>query len=82
MQLALQVGSPTALVDDSLTEQLLGAALHHGLYISNGALWGGDDIQKMADTGTLQVSTVEFIMCCRSVSCCSCASDTKLITFT
>ena len=32
------------------------AANQNGLYIPSGALWGGEDIRKMADRGTLQVS--------------------------
>ena len=27
----------------------------HGIYIPSGALWGGIDIKKMADRGTLKV---------------------------
>lgn len=29
----------------------------YGLYIPSGALWGAEDIKKMADRGTLQVYT-------------------------
>ena len=28
----------------------------NGLYIASGALWGGEDIRKMADIGLLKVS--------------------------
>ena len=48
------LGSPTALADEE-TEQILykAAKMHHGLYVPSGALWGGEDIRKMADRGTL-----------------------------
>lgn len=48
------VGSPTALAAQHVEDKLRQAAKHHGLYIPAGALWGGSDIQKMADRGTLQ----------------------------
>ncbi|XP_069057104.1 aspartate dehydrogenase domain-containing protein isoform X1 [Pleurodeles waltl] len=49
------VGSPTALADPATEQSLRKAvALHQNtLYIPRGALWGGEDIQKMADRGTL-----------------------------
>ena len=28
----------------------------NGLYVPSGALWGGEDIRKMADRGSLKVS--------------------------
>lgn len=48
------VGSPTALADQQVEDSLRKAANIHGLYIPAGALWGGHDIQKMADRGTLK----------------------------
>ena len=51
------IGSPTALADVSL-EACLKEAIEqhgHGLYVPSGALWGGEDIRKMADNGTLKV---------------------------
>ncbi|XP_064612812.1 aspartate dehydrogenase domain-containing protein-like [Liolophura sinensis] len=48
------VGSPTALASAELEGQLRSAAVKHGLYIPVGALWGADDVQKMAQRGTLQ----------------------------
>ncbi|KAK3084549.1 hypothetical protein FSP39_015202 [Pinctada imbricata] len=48
------IGSPTALSDQSLEDSLRAAATTHGLYIPTGAFWGGEDIKKMADRGTLQ----------------------------
>ena len=50
------MGSPTALADQEVEDKLKEAAKHHGLYIPSGAFWGANDIQKMADRGTLQVS--------------------------
>ncbi|XP_059149161.1 aspartate dehydrogenase domain-containing protein-like [Physella acuta] len=52
------VGSPTALADANLEASLRSAAISHGLYIPSGAFWGGEDIQKMADRGTLQALKV------------------------
>ena len=51
------VGSPTALADESTETALRKAALDggNGLYVPSGALWGGEDIRKMADRGTLRV---------------------------
>lgn len=52
-----QVGSPSALSDTQLEHELRTAAKQHGktLYVPSGALWGGQDIQKMNDNGTLRV---------------------------
>lgn len=52
------VGSPTALADAELEASLRSAATTHGLYIPSGAFWGGDDIKKMADRGSLQALKV------------------------
>lgn len=55
----LFVGSPTALANESFEQELLKAASgKYGVYIPSGALWGADDIQKMADLGTLKKLTV------------------------
>ena len=53
----VQVGSPVAFADSSIEQRMREEAEHgnHGLYIPRGALWGGDDIRKMADRGTLKV---------------------------
>lgn len=50
------IGSPTALADPDLEARLKAQALEsgHGLYVPSGALWGGEDIRKMADRGTLK----------------------------
>ncbi|TRY69983.1 hypothetical protein TCAL_10023 [Tigriopus californicus] len=50
------IGSPTALADPALEAKLKAKALEHGhgLYVPSGALWGGEDIRKMADRGTLK----------------------------
>ncbi|XP_005090933.1 putative L-aspartate dehydrogenase [Aplysia californica] len=52
------IGSPTALSDSGLESSLRAAALQHGLYVPSGAFWGGEDIKKMADRGTLQALKV------------------------
>lgn len=52
------VGSPTAFANQDVEDQLRKAALEHGVYIPSGAFWGGEDIKKMADRGTLQALTV------------------------
>lgn len=58
-QANLFMGSPTALADLKLEEELRKASTgSYGVYIPSGALWGADDIQKMADLGTLKELTV------------------------
>jgi len=52
------IGSPTALADRDIEASLEAAADNHGLYIPSGALWGGEDIRKMAERGTLTGLTV------------------------
>ncbi|XP_046568581.1 putative L-aspartate dehydrogenase isoform X1 [Haliotis rubra] len=52
------IGSPTALADAELEAALRSAATDHGLYVPSGAFWGGDDVKKMADRGTLQALKV------------------------
>lgn len=50
------IGSPTALANLDVENKLRHKACSggHGIYIPSGALWGGNDIKKMADRGTLQ----------------------------
>ena len=55
------VGSPTCFADRAIEESIrsqlkanLEANVEHGAFIPAGALWGANDIQKMADRGTLQ----------------------------
>lgn len=50
------MGSPTALADPEVEKALRAASTKHALYLPAGAFWGGDDIKKMADRGSLQVS--------------------------
>lgn len=52
-----QVGSPSALSDSQLNDELRLAAKRHGhtLYVPSGALWGGQDIQRLNDSGLLKV---------------------------
>lgn len=47
------IGSPTALAEARVESKLRKAAKHNGLYVPAGALWGGEDIKKMADRGSL-----------------------------
>ncbi len=54
------LGSPTALADFD-TENILYEAVDqykNGLYVPSGALWGGEDIRKMAERGSLKGVTV------------------------
>ena len=54
------IGSPTALADRDIETSLETAADNHGLYIPSGALWGGEDIRKMADRGTLKGEIIDW----------------------
>eukprot|EP01104_Vermistella_antarctica_P013834 TRINITY_DN4257_c0_g2_i1.p1 TRINITY_DN4257_c0_g2~~TRINITY_DN4257_c0_g2_i1.p1 ORF type:complete len:324 (-),score=60.53 TRINITY_DN4257_c0_g2_i1:2-973(-) len=61
------VGSPTAFADPEVEAKVrsvikMGAesGLSHGLYIPSGALWGANDIQKMASRGTLHALSIEM----------------------
>ncbi|XP_036409363.1 putative L-aspartate dehydrogenase [Megalops cyprinoides] len=56
------VGSPSALSDTLLNKQLRQAAVHHGrtLYVPSGALWGGQDIQRLNDSGTLKALSIRM----------------------
>ncbi|OQV22161.1 putative L-aspartate dehydrogenase [Hypsibius exemplaris] len=49
------IGSPTALADEDVETGLRELATEgaHGLYIPVGALWGAEDIRRLADAGTL-----------------------------
>ena len=51
------LGSPTALANEKVEVLLNDSARKYntGLYVPSGALWGGEDIRKMSDLGTLQV---------------------------
>ena len=49
-----QMGSPTAMADketEAMVRAVAGEANGHGVYVPAGALWGGEDIAKMADAG-------------------------------
>ena len=54
---SIQIGSPTALADAAVERAVVGETRNgsHGLYVPAGAFWGGQDVQKMADRGTLKV---------------------------
>jgi hypothetical protein len=54
------VGSPTAFADRCVEKALRRAAEGgvHGLYIPAGALWGAQDLAKMADIGSLHTLTI------------------------
>ncbi|XP_036797799.1 putative L-aspartate dehydrogenase isoform X1 [Oncorhynchus mykiss] len=62
------VGSPSALSDPQLNQELRQAAEHHGrtLYIPSGALWGGQDILRLNDSGSLKAL---FIRMSKHPSC-------------
>jgi predicted dinucleotide-utilizing enzyme len=51
-------GSPTAFADAEVEKRLRAAAAGnghgHGLYIPAGAMWGGQDLGKMADRGSIK----------------------------
>ena len=52
-----QIGSPTALADESLLEHVRRACVEHHrtAYVAAGAFWGFEDVKKMADLGILTV---------------------------
>ncbi|XP_053471168.1 aspartate dehydrogenase domain-containing protein isoform X1 [Ictalurus furcatus] len=56
------VGSPSALSDSQLNEELRLTAKQHGhtLYVPSGALWGGQDIQRLNDSGLLKALSVRM----------------------
>ena len=51
------LGSPTILANEQIEAVLTNAVntFKTGLYVPSGALWGGEDIRKMSDLGTLKV---------------------------
>ncbi|XP_044300587.1 putative L-aspartate dehydrogenase [Varanus komodoensis] len=57
------VGSPTALADLGTELKLRETARKtgHTLYIPSGALWGGQDIQRLDEAGMLQALTVTMV---------------------
>lgn len=61
------MGSPSALADPDLNQKLRQAAQQYGrtLYVPSGALWGGQDIQRLNDSGVLKVTwgSVECLNC-------------------
>ncbi|CAP35527.1 Protein CBG17998 [Caenorhabditis briggsae] len=59
----LIAGSPTCFADQELLEKLKNLSLMHArrLLVPAGALWGANDIQKMADVGNLKGLTVTMI---------------------
>ncbi|XP_030592462.1 aspartate dehydrogenase domain-containing protein [Archocentrus centrarchus] len=62
------VGSPSALADPDLNQKLRQAAQQYGrtLYVPSGALWGGQDIQRLNDSGMLKAL---FIRMSKHPSC-------------
>lgn len=62
------VGSPSALADPDLNQKLRQAAQKYGrtLYVPSGALWGGQDIQRLNDSGKLKAL---FIRMSKHPSC-------------
>ena len=52
------MGSPAALADEELYDKLSRAATKHSVYIPSGAFWGGEDIRKMSDLGSLEALKV------------------------
>ncbi|XP_016896113.1 aspartate dehydrogenase domain-containing protein isoform X1 [Cynoglossus semilaevis] len=62
------VGSPSALADPDLNKKLRHVAQQSDktLYVPSGALWGGQDIQRLNDSGTLKAL---FIRMSKHPSC-------------
>ncbi|XP_017542308.1 putative L-aspartate dehydrogenase [Pygocentrus nattereri] len=56
------VGSPSALSDSQLDKELRLTAKKHGktLYVPSGALWGGQDIQRLNDSGSLKALSIRM----------------------
>ena len=50
------LGSPTALANTTIEKILYESVqkYQNGLYVPSGALWGGEDIRKMAERGSLK----------------------------
>ncbi|XP_047427263.1 putative L-aspartate dehydrogenase [Mugil cephalus] len=67
-QAHFMVGSPSALSDPDVNQQLRQASQQHGrtLYVPSGALWGGQDIQRLSDSGSLKAL---FIRMSKHPSC-------------
>lgn len=55
---ALLIGSPAALSDAALESALRSAATSHPLLVPVGALWGAEDLVRMASTGALKALLV------------------------
>ncbi len=51
-------GSPTCFADAHVEQAVRGAASRHACFVPVGALWGANDIGKMADRGNLAELTV------------------------
>lgn len=64
------VGSPTALAEAEVEASLRAVQGKGGLYLPAGALWGASDIRKMADLGTLKVSTANEVYHSSSLQTC------------
>ena len=56
------LGSPTVLANKEIESKLRDSAKKFGtgLYVPSGALWGGEDIRKMSDLGTLKVYNISL----------------------
>ncbi|XP_064170662.1 aspartate dehydrogenase domain-containing protein isoform X1 [Anguilla rostrata] len=56
------VGSPTALANPQVDAELRRAAARHGktLYVPSGALWGGQDIQRLNNSGALKALSIRM----------------------
>ncbi|CAI5445981.1 unnamed protein product [Caenorhabditis angaria] len=59
----LFIGSPTCLADQKLFDNLksVGTKFNRKILVPSGAFWGANDIQKMAEVGTLKNLTVTMI---------------------
>ena len=68
---SLFVGSPTALADAELLQQLKQYAetnpAGHAMYVPSGALWGADDILKMGSRGAITSTTITMTKPCDSM---------------
>ncbi|XP_061740698.1 aspartate dehydrogenase domain-containing protein isoform X2 [Nerophis ophidion] len=72
----LLVGSPSALADHQLNEKLRQAAQQSGrtLYVPSGALWAGQDIQRLNDSQALKDL---FVRMSKHPSCFRLAGDVR-----
>ena len=60
----LMVASTTAMADSAVGDRMMKEATRpsgFGLYLASGALWGGRDIQKMSENGTLRELTITMV---------------------